>query len=106
LQSLDLSGGLSGGGNGVGDGAFNYLAAHPELAKSLKLMKFAVTMNKDFMRSMKALTKARAKMQVVLVTQHQIKKWGDWELETYEEHFKKGRRYEPPFDHELHNPYY
>jgi hypothetical protein len=69
-------------------------------------MKFADTLDKAFMRSMKALTKARAKMRVTLVTQHSINKWGDWELEAYEEHYNKGRRYEPPFDHELYTPYY
>ncbi|KAF2690397.1 hypothetical protein K458DRAFT_483759 [Lentithecium fluviatile CBS 122367] len=88
LQTLELTGGRL-----IDGSAFDRLTATPELARSLKLFQLTDNNDRAFMKSMKAMTKARPRMKVTLVSQSEIKKWGDWELETYYTTYKMGREF-------------
>ncbi|KAF5611719.1 uncharacterized protein FSUBG_2156 [Fusarium subglutinans] len=76
--------------------AFDEICEHPEWAPGLK--QIVITNdenNKEFMKSMRAMSKQREKMVVTLLGRDEEKKWGDWEITTSPEHFMKGRKCEP-----------
>ncbi|KAH7175880.1 hypothetical protein EDB81DRAFT_706042 [Dactylonectria macrodidyma] len=73
--------------------ALDELREHPEWVPKLKQLSLEEKEdNKLFMKAMRALTKERIGLTVVLVTRNEYKKWGDWELEERRETYKKGRK--------------
>ncbi|RBR14796.1 hypothetical protein FVER53590_03593 [Fusarium verticillioides] len=76
--------------------ALDEFCEHPEWAPGLK--QIIITndeQNKDFMKSMRALSKQREKLVVTLLDRSKEKKWGDFEITTIPEHFMKGRKCSP-----------
>lgn len=76
--------------------AFDEFCEHPEWAPGLK--QIIITndeQNKEFMKSMRALSKQREKLVVTLLGRSEEKKWGDFEITTTPEHFMKGRKCSP-----------
>ncbi|KAG5801027.1 hypothetical protein H9Q74_014468 [Fusarium xylarioides] len=76
--------------------AFDEFCAHPEWVPGLK--QIVITddePNKEFMKSMRVLSKQREKLVVTLLDRSEQKKWGDWELTTMSKHHMKGRKCEP-----------
>ncbi|PNP86056.1 hypothetical protein FNYG_01112 [Fusarium nygamai] len=76
--------------------AFDEFCEHPEWAPGLK--QIIITndeQNKEFMKSMRALSKQREKLVVTLLDRSEEKKWGDFEITTIPEHFMKGRKCSP-----------
>lgn len=74
-HTLEITSADSGGITGS---TFDQLVAHPEPAPKLKAMQFTSNSDRAFMKSMKALTKARVRMKITLQIQSRRKKWGDW----------------------------
>jgi hypothetical protein len=81
------------GGGSFPVSLFNQLASHPELAPRLKVLRIDSSTQKGFMKNMKALSKARPRMKITLQSQSEIKKHGDWELQTYNTTYKKGQKF-------------
>ncbi|KAF4949028.1 hypothetical protein FGADI_9313 [Fusarium gaditjirri] len=72
--------------------ALDEFFAHPEWASGFKQVIITKDMqNKEFMKSMRALSKQREKLVVTLLDRDEQKKWGDFEITTTPEHFMKGR---------------
>ncbi|KAJ4015266.1 hypothetical protein NW766_005599 [Fusarium irregulare] len=73
--------------------ALDEFCAHPEWVPGLK--QILVTndeKNKEFMKSMRELSKQREKLVVTLLDRNEHKKWGDWEINTMTSHYQKGRK--------------
>lgn len=82
------------GGNGITGTSLDALRENPEWAPRLKKLIVGENEdNKDFMKAMRALGKAREAMTITLLRRQEYKKWGDWELDVYATDYKKGRKY-------------
>ncbi|KAI7771621.1 hypothetical protein LZL87_005897 [Fusarium oxysporum] len=76
--------------------ALDEFCAHPEWAPGLKqLIVTNDENNKEFMKSMRALSKQREKLVVTLLHRREEQIWGDFEIVTTPEHFVKGRKGSP-----------
>ncbi|CVL12019.1 uncharacterized protein FPRN_03477 [Fusarium proliferatum] len=76
--------------------ALDEFCEHPEWAPGLKQIIITNDQhNKEFMKSMRALSKQREKLVVTLLHRSEEKKWGDFEIATIPEHFMKGRKCSP-----------
>ncbi|KAF5970477.1 hypothetical protein FBULB1_9674 [Fusarium bulbicola] len=76
--------------------ALDEFCEHPEWVPGLK--QIVITndeYNKEFMKSMRVLSKQREKLVVTLLSRSEQKKWGDWEITTMSDHYMKGRKCEP-----------
>ncbi|KAJ4175737.1 hypothetical protein NW759_017268 [Fusarium solani] len=92
LTSVELTGTSRGNWDQLSGRALDQLREHPEWAPKLKkLILGEGEDNKLFMKAMRSLTKERPGLTVTLLQQHEIKKWGDWELEETKMVYKKGR---------------
>lgn len=92
LTSVELTGTSRGSGDNLSGMALDELREHPEWVPKLKkLILGEGEHNKLFMKAMRALTKERPGLTVTLLQRHEVKKWGDWELEETKIEYKKGR---------------
>ncbi|KAH8659660.1 hypothetical protein BGZ61DRAFT_370033 [Ilyonectria robusta] len=92
LTSVELTGTSRGSGDKLSGTALDELREHPEWVPKLKkLILGEGEHNKLFMKAMRALTKERPGLTVTLLQRHEVKKWGDWELEETKIEYKKGR---------------
>lgn len=92
LASVELTGTSRGSWHGLTGKALIELRENPQWASNLK--KLVLGEREDnilFMKAMRSLTKVRTSLTVTLLQRHEVKKWGDWELEETETHYKKGR---------------
>lgn len=48
--------------------------------------------SKAFMKSMRAVSRERHKLEIQLTNVYEYEKWGDWELSVTHENYQKGRR--------------
>ncbi|KAJ4210814.1 hypothetical protein NW759_013116 [Fusarium solani] len=105
LTYLELSG-ISRGNNITGT-SLDALRESPEWAPKLKtLILGEKDDNKEFMKAMRALGKERQAMTITLVSRHEEKKWGDWELVTTKQNYKKGRKHGDVYDDDHFDPFY
>jgi hypothetical protein len=73
--------------------ALDEFCAHPEWAPGLKQILLENNeSNKEFMKSMRELSKQREKLVVTLLDRGEHKKYGDWEINTRTSHYQKGRK--------------
>lgn len=94
LTTVEVSG-HSGYHATFSDKAMTKLQENPHWAPKLKSLIIGETdSNKEFMKAMRACTKERDKLVVTLITRSEVKKWGDWELESIAHDYKKGRKFE------------
>ncbi|KAI5455582.1 hypothetical protein BGZ63DRAFT_468575 [Mariannaea sp. PMI_226] len=92
LTSVELTGASRGSGNSLSRRALDELQEHLEWVPKLKkLILGEGEHNKLFMKATRALTKERPGLTVTLLQRHEVKKWGDWELEETKIDYKKGR---------------
>lgn len=92
LTSVELTGTSRGSWDQLSGRALDQLREHPEWAPKLKqLILGEGEDNKLFMKAMRSLTKERPGLTVTLLQRHEVKKWGDWELEETKMVYKKGR---------------
>ena len=92
LTSVELTGTSRGSWDNLSGRALDELREHPEWVPKLKkLILGEGEHNKLFMKAMRALTKERTGLTVPLLQRHEVKKWGDWELEETKIEYKKGR---------------
>ncbi|KFA70542.1 hypothetical protein S40285_09353 [Stachybotrys chlorohalonatus IBT 40285] len=92
LTSVELTGTSRGSGDKLSGRALDQLCEHPEWVPKLKkLILGEGEHNKLFMKAMRSLTKERPGLTVTLLQRHEVKKWGDWELEETKIEYKKGR---------------
>ncbi|WAO93580.1 Hypothetical protein NCS54_01113100 [Fusarium falciforme] len=97
LTYLELSGISL--GNDITGTSLDALRENPEWAPKLKtLILREKDDKKEFMRAMRALGKEIRAMTVTLVSRHEEKKWGDWELVTTKQNYKKGRKHGDVYD--------
>ncbi|KAK2020814.1 hypothetical protein LX32DRAFT_289713 [Colletotrichum zoysiae] len=93
LASVEVTGATRSVGDSLSGSALDGLREHPEWAPKLKKLILGETEhNKPFMKAMRALTKERPGLTVTLLQRSEVKKWGDWELEEWKTHYKKGRK--------------
>ncbi|KAJ3458760.1 hypothetical protein MRS44_012869 [Fusarium solani] len=105
LTYLELSG-IS-RGNDITGVSLDALRENPEWAPKLKrLILGEKDDNEEFMKAMRALGKERQAMTITLVSRHEEKKWGDWELVTTKQNYKKGRKHGDVYDDDHFNPFY
>ncbi|KAF6528649.1 hypothetical protein BFJ70_g16283 [Fusarium oxysporum] len=92
LTSVELTGTSRGSRDKLFGQALDQLREHQEWAPKLKkLILGEDERNKLFMNAMRSLTKERPGLTVTLLQRHEVKKWGDWELEETKMVYKKGR---------------
>ncbi|KAH7179297.1 uncharacterized protein B0J16DRAFT_387130 [Fusarium flagelliforme] len=73
--------------------ALDEFCAHPEWAPDLKQILLENNeSNKEFMKSMRELSKQREKLVVTLLERWEEKKWGDFDIHTRPMHYLKGRK--------------
>lgn len=90
LISVEVTGTSS--GSGISGQLLDELREKPEWVPKLKnLILGEREENKVFMKAMRALTKERTGLTVTLLQRHEVKKWGDRELEESKAHYKNGR---------------
>ncbi|KAM7205573.1 hypothetical protein V8F33_000899 [Rhypophila sp. PSN 637] len=77
--------------------AFAALRNNPDWMPKLKKLRLSFSEHdKPVMKAMREVGKLRETLVVTSVSTSEYKKWGDWVTETYEEHWKKGRKWDPP----------
>ncbi|KAJ4182385.1 hypothetical protein NW755_010433 [Fusarium falciforme] len=97
LTYLELSGISL--GNDITGTSPDALRENPEWAPKLKTLILGEKDDKkEFMKAMRALGKEIRAMTVTLVSRHEEKKWGDWELVTTKQSYKKGRKHGDVYD--------
>ncbi|UPK93107.1 hypothetical protein LCI18_004042 [Fusarium solani-melongenae] len=97
LTYLELSGISS--GNGITGTSLDALRENPEWAPKLKMLILGEQgHNKEFMKAMRALGKERQAMATTLASRCEEKNWGDWDVVTRKQNYKKGRKHRFPYD--------
>ncbi|RSL91514.1 hypothetical protein CEP51_000149 [Fusarium floridanum] len=97
LTYIELSG--LGHGNDITGSSLDALRENPEWAPKLKTLVLGERdEKKEFMKAMRALGKERQAMTITLISRMEVKKWGDWELETRKQDYKKGRKHGDCYD--------
>ncbi|KAH6871895.1 hypothetical protein B0T10DRAFT_522708 [Thelonectria olida] len=92
LTWVELTGTSRGSRDKLSGRALDELRDHPEWVPKLKkLILGEGEQNKLFMKAMRSLSKERPGLAVTLLQRHEVKKWGDWELEETKIEYKKGR---------------
>ncbi|KAK0652750.1 hypothetical protein B0T16DRAFT_455093 [Cercophora newfieldiana] len=101
LTFLELTA-ASGDHNRFSSRAFEALSGNPGWMPRLKKLLLTINMcaKGPFMNAMKAMSKERPALLITSVTVDERKKWGDWEMEKYEESWKKGRTFVPRLTYE------
>ncbi|KAL8830058.1 MAG: hypothetical protein Q9191_001651 [Dirinaria sp. TL-2023a] len=97
LTLLEITG-TSRSSNNVEGSSLEALRQNPSWVPSLKtllLPSCSSDKEKEFLKPVRDLTKARQGLVVKLVSVSETKKWGDWELEKYSTTYKKGRQQNP-----------
>ncbi|KAF2121320.1 hypothetical protein BDV96DRAFT_640716 [Lophiotrema nucula] len=89
LTSIEVT---TSGNNAINGEALDALRDRPQWCPNLKKIILGCHVGKSFMKSLRELGKAREKLIITLVERRQVKKWGDWELETSQESYRKGRK--------------
>ncbi|KAJ4266062.1 hypothetical protein NW762_004035 [Fusarium torreyae] len=80
-------------GSDVTGRAFDELRQHPEWVPNLKSLIVKDRQNdKEFVKSVRELGKERGTLMISLVSRHEEKNYGDWDLEESSTHYKKGRK--------------
>ncbi|KAB5582271.1 hypothetical protein GE09DRAFT_262623 [Coniochaeta sp. 2T2.1] len=96
LNTLEITG-TSGGTAKSTSEALNTIEEHPEWAPKMKRLTLnnhedSSAEGKQWHKDIRALSGTRAGLLVVLVSMHEQKKWGDWELEKSETLIRAGRK--------------
>ncbi|KAH7124723.1 hypothetical protein EDB81DRAFT_699151 [Dactylonectria macrodidyma] len=92
LISVEVTGASRSSGHSLSGKALDELRENPEWVPKLKKLTLGEgEHNRVFMKAMRALTKERTGLTVTLLQRHEVKKWGDWELEEIKTDYKKGR---------------
>lgn len=92
LTWLELS-----GRSDVSAATFEHLLGRPDLAVKLRTLRVQDprhldnTVKKEFMKTFRDFSRARDKLTIGFTSFEQYKKWGDWELESRCENYRKGR---------------
>lgn len=89
LSEVEITGASRSGKNDTG-AIFALLLERQDLAPKLHKLRLD-PMSKDEMKAMRAVTKQREKLLVQVVSVHEEKKWGDWELVVHADNYRKGR---------------
>ncbi|KAM0213200.1 hypothetical protein ACHAPA_003205 [Fusarium lateritium] len=93
MKSLEVTGSSGSGGSSLVGKAFDELRQHPEWVPGLKsLIVVDNEQSKVFMKAMREMSKTRSTLAVSLVSRHESKNYGDWDLEENSKHFKNGRK--------------
>lgn len=84
---------LSGRRGSITSEALDAIRENPEWAPNLKKLRIGGSRSseKQWLKEMRDLTRARPNLVVDLVSTSERKKYGDWEVETYHTSYKKGR---------------
>ncbi|KAK1634690.1 hypothetical protein BDP81DRAFT_395966 [Colletotrichum phormii] len=89
LSTLQISKASRGPGNTGHDIVFEALRNHPEWVPKLKELRIAkMSWTSKVLRE---LSKARPKLHIILISTSEVKKWGDWQLETYQSEWWRGK---------------
>ena len=93
LISIEITGDRAAGA--VKEAFFDALREHPGWAPKLKTLRIpecgGLPHQNKWMKAMRALSRERETLLIELVSVQQAKKWGDWELETFREKYRKGK---------------
>ncbi|KAH8747996.1 hypothetical protein F5883DRAFT_583281 [Diaporthe sp. PMI_573] len=89
LSEVEITGASRSGRNNTG-AIFALLLERQDLAPKLHKLRLD-PMSNDEMKAMRAVTKQRKKLLVQVVSVHEEKKWGDWELVVHADNYRKGR---------------
>lgn len=93
-------------GNDITGTSLDALRENPEWAPKLKALMLGENDDKkDFMKAMRALGKERQAMTITLIGRQEEKRYGDWELVTTKQNYKKGRKHGDPYDDDK-DPFY
>ncbi|KJZ70663.1 hypothetical protein HIM_09936 [Hirsutella minnesotensis 3608] len=99
LTSVEVSG-LEAAGT-IKEVSFDALREHPAWAPKLKTLRIpncGYRTQKDeasWMKAMRALSRERDTLLIEVASVSQVKKWGDWELETFVDKYRKGKVQRP-----------
>ncbi|KAJ6436476.1 pol-like protein [Purpureocillium lavendulum] len=95
LTSVEVSGHEAAGT--ITEASFDALREHPAWApklKTLRIPRCEYLARKDearWMKAMRALSRERDTLLIEVVSVWQVKKWGDWELETSLDKYRRGK---------------
>ncbi|KAK7717707.1 hypothetical protein SLS64_003202 [Diaporthe eres] len=89
LSEVGITGASRGGKNNTG-AIFAWLLERQDLVPKLHKLRLDPMSNEE-MKAMRAVTKQREKLLVQVVSVHEEKKWGDWELVVRADNYRKGR---------------
>lgn len=99
LTSVEVSG-LKAAGT-IKEDSFDALREHPAWAPKLKTLRIpncGYRTQKDeasWMKAMRALSRERDTLLIEVASVSQVKEWGDWELETFVDKYRKGKVQRP-----------
>ncbi|KAK4118020.1 hypothetical protein N657DRAFT_629069 [Parathielavia appendiculata] len=93
LTSIEITGERAAGA--IKEAFFDALREHPNWAPKLKTLRIpgcgSLAHQGRWMKAMRALSRERETLVIELVSVSQVKKWGDWELETFQDKYRKGK---------------